>query len=97
MTSSLLLESLGECEDIQTVLKLLAKAEAFARYEAARQILEFIGVAKERGLSLEDLELYVMEYVDWLNNELDMAILGDSMFNLMEMRIKQQPRIEAKA
>jgi len=85
-------------ETLEAIIRLIAKVEVRAKYEAAVQIASFIKTAKEKNLSIDQVEKHITDYMNWLDELLEIAVLEDPLYQLLNERIiKHSEKQEAKA
>jgi|GEM_PF-7051608 len=79
-------------------LKLLALASARARCETLMQVLEFISIAKKKGLGLEVIENIVIEWLAEADTIYQEIVCKEELFNFVMGRVRLAERVmKAKA
>ncbi len=79
-------------------LKLLALASARARCETLMQVLEFISIAKKKGLGLEVIENIVIEWLAEADTIYQEIVCREELFNFVMGRVRLAERVmKAKA
>lgn len=84
-----LVDYVDQKDEIVNVAYLLARVEALAKYEVARQCLELVSNAINRGLSTEEVKQLIDHMVVHFEEQLDALLLDEPIYGLVKAELEE--------